>query len=211
VPELANRREREKATGDDSGGTPMSPEFLAKTLSDVIAEDAVIVNELGLATGPLELTRHDSFFGPTTSAGLGWGGGAALGAKLAAPYRLVVWTTGDGSYVFSNPAAVHHAASSLGLGLLTVIADNRVWNAVRRSTIAVYPEGHAAAGGQMALSSLEPAPDYTKFVEAYGGHGEHVAEPSELAAALQRAIAVCATGRQALVSVHVSYPDVANH
>ncbi len=211
VPELATRRVRELAAGDEAGGSPMSPEFMSKVLSDVAGPDATIVNELGLATGVLELTNHDSFFGLAISGGLGWGGGAAVGAKLGDPDRLVVWATGDGSYVFSNPAAVHHAAASLGLGLVTVIADNRVWNAVRRSTIAVYPEGAAAVAETMPLSSLEPTPDYTKFVEAYGGHGEHVSDPDELRPALERAIEVAKIGRQALVSVHVSYPDAANH
>ncbi|MGI9595239.1 MAG: thiamine pyrophosphate-dependent enzyme, partial [Acidimicrobiales bacterium] len=102
------------------------------------------------------------------------------------------------------------AAASLGLGLVTVVADNRVWNAVRRSTLAVYPEGMAATAETMPLSSLEPAPDYTKFVEAYGGHGEHVDDADLLRPALERAIEMAAAGRQALVSVRVSYPDMAN-
>ena len=55
------------------------------------------------------------------------------------------------------------------------------------------------------MSSLEPAPDYPKFVEAYGGHGEHVADPADLKPALERAIDVTRSGRQALVSVHVSH------
>ncbi len=212
VPRLAARRAAEVATGAEPGLAPMTPEFLAATLSDVIGPDAVVVNELGLATGPLELTRHDSFFGPPVSAGLGWGGGAALGAKLAAPDRLVVWATGDGSYVFSNPAACHHAAAALGLGLLTVVADNRVWNAVRRSTIALYPEGAAAAGADaMPLASLAPAPDYPKLVEAYGGYGQHVDDPTQLRAALEKAVEHTRTGHQALVSVHVSYPDSAHN
>lgn len=212
VPRLAARRARELEAGADPGQDGlMTPEYMSKVLSDVIGDDATIVNELGLATDVLELTQSTSFFGPAISAGLGWGGGAALGAKLAAPDRLVVWATGDGSYVFSNPAACHHAAASLGLGLLTVVADNRVWNAVRRSTIAVYPQGAAARSDKMPLSSLEPAPDYRKFVEAYGGHGESVSTPHALRPALERAIATCATGRQALVAVQCSYPDLAHH
>lgn len=211
VPELAVRRRRELEAGAEPGGSPMTPEYMSRILSEVAGADATIVNELGLASAMLELTEPESFFGLPVSGGLGWGGGAAVGAKLAAPDRLVIWATGDGSYVFSNPPAVHHAAASLGLGLVTVIADNRVWNAVRRSTIAVYPEGMAATTETMPLSSLEPTPDYTKFVEAYGGHGEHVADPEELRPALERAIEVAKTGRQALVSVHVSYPDAANH
>ncbi len=207
LPELAKQRARAVALGHDPGGTPMSPTYMSKVISDVIGPDATVVNELGLAPGVMEFTRQDAFFGPPISGGLGWGGGAALGVKLAEPNRLVVWTTGDGSYVFSNPAACHHAAASLDLGLLTIVADNRVWNAVRQATIADYPEGAAVGAGPIPLSSIEPTPDYTKFVEAYGGHGEHVQEPGQLRPALERAIEVTATGRQALVSVHVSAPD----
>ncbi len=82
---------------------------------------------------------------------------------------------------------------------------------MRRSTIAVYPEGMARSSEHMPLSSLEPAPDYPKLVEAYGGHGTHVAEPEELRPALERALEITASGRQALVSVHCSYPDAAHH
>ena len=209
--DLDARRQREVAAGHEPGGQVMSPEFMSLTLSEVIGSDAAVVNELGLAPAVMSFTGPHSFFGPTVSAGLGWGGGTALGAKLADPDRLVVWATGDGSYVFSNPMAVHHAAASQGLGLLTLVADNRVWNAVRRSTLAVYPEGAAARSARMPLSALDPAPDYPKIVEAYGGHGQHVEDPDELRPALERAIEICSTGRQALISVHVSYPDAAIH
>lgn len=207
VPELAARREREVAAGNDPGGSPMSPAFMSRTISDAVGEDATIVNELGLATAVMDFAHPDSFFGPSIAGGLGWGGGAAVGVKLADPDRLTLWTTGDGSYVFSNPAAVHHAAASLGLGLVTVVADNRVWNAVRRSTLAVYPNGAAAAAETMPFSSLEPAPDYPKIVEAYGGHGEQVSSPDDLRSALRRAIEVADSGRQALVAVRVGCPD----
>jgi acetolactate synthase-1/2/3 large subunit len=37
----------------------------------------------------------------TNGAGLGWSGGMALGAKLAAPERLMVQIAGDGSFYFA--------------------------------------------------------------------------------------------------------------
>ncbi|MEM7403903.1 MAG: thiamine pyrophosphate-requiring protein [Pseudomonadota bacterium] len=205
---LARRREEELAgAGKLAPGEPISPEFMTRALSEVVGDDAVIVNELGLAPGVLDITRADGFFGLPTSGGLGWAGGTALGAKLACPERTVVWATGDGSYTFSNPGACHHAAASLGLGLLTVIADNRVWNAVRRSTIAVYPQGAAAQTDVMPLTSLEPAPDYTHFVKAFGGHGETVEKPEALHDAFARALAITRSGRQAVVAVRCTYPD----
>lgn len=211
-PRLRLRRQQELADGEGTNAEgPLSPEFMSRTLSEVIGEDAIIVNELGLATQMLEMTRHDSFFGLSVSGGLGWAGGAALGVKLAAPERTVVWATGDGSYVFSNPAACHHAAASLELGMLTVVADNRVWNAVRRSTIAVYPQGHAARAQAMPLTKLEPAPDYTKMVEAYGGWGIAVSRAEDLRPALEQALEITRGGRQALVAVHCSYPDALKH
>lgn len=215
VPELAALRAEQRAGGATPGPGPiMSPEYMSRVISDVVDEDSVIVNELGLAPAVMDFTRSDSYFGPSVSAGLGWGVPAALGMLLAhrrqGTARQVVACVGDGSYLFANPAACHHAAASLGLGLLTVVADNRVWNAVRRATLAVYPEGRAASSEAMALTSLDPPADYPKLIEAYGGHGEHVDDPDQLAPALKRALAETAAGRQALVSVHCSYPDQSN-
>lgn len=215
VPELAALRAEQRASGASPGSGPaMSPEFMSRVIGEVVGPDAIIVNELGLAPSTMDFTGHDSYFGPPISGGLGWGVPAALGMTLAhkrqGTDRQVVACVGDGSYLFANPAACHHAAAALGLGLLTVVADNRVWNAVRRATLAVYPEGRAATSESMALTSLDPAPDYPKLIEAYGGHGEHVADPDALALALRRALAETKAGRQALVSVHCSYPDQAN-
>ena len=63
----------------------------------------------------------------------------------------------------------------------------------------------------MPPQCTDPAPDYPKILEAYGGHGEHVHNPDELRPALERAVEICRTGSQALIPVHVSYPDAAIH
>ena len=38
---------------------------------------------------------------------LGWGTGAALGVKLAAPEKTVIATVGEGAYMFGCPTAAH--------------------------------------------------------------------------------------------------------
>jgi acetolactate synthase I/II/III large subunit len=74
--------------------------------------------------------------------------------------------------------------------------------AVHRSTLSLYPQGHAAAEDQPPFSTLEPAPDYEKLVEASGGHGERVSDPAALPAALERALrAVRDEKRQAVLNV----------
>ena len=70
------------------------------------------------------------YFGNPSAGGLGWGMGAALGAKLASPEKTVICAVGDGAYMFGNPTrgalrvggdapagAVHHRQQrSLGGG-----------------------------------------------------------------------------------------------
>ncbi len=79
----------------------------------------------------------------------------------------------------------------------------RQGGAVERAPLGVHPDGHAARRGRpVPLSSLEPAPDFEKYVEASGGYGERVTDPEELPGALERALDVVRRERrQALVNV----------
>ena len=149
----------------------------------------------------MTFTRPDSYFGHPIAGGLGWGVPAALGAKLAQRDRLVVACVGDGSYMFANPVACHQTAAALDLPILTIVFNNGVWNAVRKSTRSVYPKGHAAAVNDMPLSSLAPSPAYEKVAEASGGLGLAVDDVSELEGAIATALAAVKGGQQALLNV----------
>jgi acetolactate synthase I/II/III large subunit len=164
-------------------------------------EDAIVFNELGCDPSVMTFTRPDSYFGHPIAGGLGWGVPAALGAKLAQRDRLVVACVGDGSYMFANPVACHQTAAALDLPILTIVFNNGVWNAVRKSTRSVYPKGHAAAVNDMPLSSLAPSPAYEKVAEASGGLGLAVEDVSELEGAIAKAIAAVKGGQQALLNV----------
>ena len=145
-----------------------------------------------------------SLFGISIAGGLGWGLPAALGAQLADRDRLVVATVGDGSYIFANPVACHHVAKSLELPVLTVVFNNQGWEAVRKATAGIYPEGEAVAALEMPLVSLAPSPDFALIAEACGGHGELVETPDQLQPALARALRVVREERrQALVDVRI--------
>jgi acetolactate synthase-1/2/3 large subunit len=88
------------------------------------------------------------------------------------------------------------------LPFLTVIFNNRLWASVGNATRAMYPDGYAVKSNRMALTHLEPAPNYERYVEASGGYGVQVADPDQLLPALRRAVAVVRDEkRQAVVNV----------
>ena len=140
------------------------------------------------------------------SVGLGWALPAALGAKLAYRERSVIAGVGDGSYMFANPVACHQTAAIHGLPILTVIFNNTVWNAVRRATKSMYPQGRAAAANTIAITSLGHPPDYAAIAGAHGAFAEKVEDADALPDAIARALkATREEGRQALLDVTVSY------
>ncbi|MBO1076100.1 thiamine pyrophosphate-requiring protein [Roseomonas marmotae] len=184
----------------------ITPEWLSHCIGEAVGEEAVIVNEYPLRQPYCPRRRWGSFYGQSTAGGLGWGFGAALGAKLALKDRLVVTTLGDGAYVFNNPAACHWVAQAHDLPVLAIVFNNRMYGAVRNSTLAMYRDGAAARDGGTLLADLSPAPDFEAYAQASGGYGEKVSDPRELPAALGRAIhAVTVERRQALLNVICDY------
>ena len=184
---------------DPSPSSPIG--WLERCINEAKDDDTILVNELGCDTSKLSFGRTDSFYGAPISGGLGFALPAALGIQLAEPDRLVMATIGDGSYIFSNPVACHHTAAALDLPVLTVVANNRVWDAVRKAASAMYPEGHAVTAADMPLTSLEPSPNYAAVIEACGGYGERVDDPDDLPAAFERALKAVSESRQALLDV----------
>ena len=134
---------------------------------------------------------------------LGWAGGAAVGAKLAAPDRTVVCLVGDGSFLFGVPSSAQWVARRYGTPALTVIYDNRGWAAPKFSTLMVHPDGAAAKADDFHVS-FEPEADLPGVARAAGGaYGVTVSDPGELPGVLKDALAVVHGGRSAVVSVHL--------
>jgi acetolactate synthase I/II/III large subunit len=181
---------------------PIHPAVISHCLQQAKDPHAIVVNEYTLRLEHCAFEYPDCYYGSSSASGLGWGAGAALGAKLAAPDRPVVAVVGDGAYLFSNPAAVHHAAALHELPVLFVVMNNAMWNAVRRFTVAMYPTGRTAKRNQSPFTRLDKLPAFEQICTAAGGYGEKVEDPAALPAALQRAMAVVKNEkRQALLNV----------
>ena len=199
----SDRSRRADAAARETEARPsLNRVSITRCLVELCGPEAVYVNEYPLALDHLPLSRPGTFFSASPSGGLGWGFGAALGIKLADPERLVVVALGDGAYMFNNPTVCHFVAEAERLPVLAVVFNDRRWNAVRRSTLSMYPDGYAARANRMPLSHLEPSPAFETVVQASGGYGERVETLEQLRPALERALhAVTVDRRQALLNV----------
>jgi acetolactate synthase I/II/III large subunit len=199
---------RKAAVEKSRTGGPMELAWLGHCLGEVRGSNDIVVSESQIPLPYLNCTAPGSFFGNSPAAGLGWGNGCALGAKLAARDKRVFSLVGDGSYMFGNPTPTHFVGQSMDLPVLTVVVNNRMWGAVRKATLGLHPEGAASRMNTSPLTMIEPSPEYEKIVEANGGYGECVKNAEDLPAAIERALkAVEVDKRQALLNVMTSYDD----
>jgi acetolactate synthase I/II/III large subunit len=201
----AKRQER-LSKASEPGPDKISQAYLSRTIAEVVGKDAVIFNEYSLMHDHCPREEPDTFYGLSSAGGLGWGLGAALGAKLAAPDKLVVATLGDGAYMFSNPMVSHWVADVHKLPILTIIINNSRYGAVRSATMSMFKDGVAGVNDGRFMADLDPSPAFELALKAQGGHGERVEKPADLPAALRRARDVVVNERrQALVNVICPY------
>ena len=181
----------------------LSAAWATRCLDRTIGPSAVLFNELACKRPLLSLERPGSFFGPSNAGGLGWALPASLGYKLAAPDKRVIACVGDGSYMFANPVACHQVAAAQDIATLTVVFNNRRWEAVRTATRSVFPDGHAVRANSMPLVPLDPSPDFERVAKACGAWAEKVSDPFTLPEALERALDRVDAGEPALLNLMV--------
>ncbi len=199
------RREERIERAKASGGPPMKPNYVGYCLNETLKGEGTIVTELGIPPETIDITRPGQFLNHPISGGLGFALPAALGAQLADRSQITVASCGDGSYMFANPVACHQIAEALELPLLTIVFNNGIWNAVKRSTLDIFPDGYAAKSNLMPVTSLQPLPDFCKVAEASRAFAQRVENGADLPKAMARAIDVIKRERrQALIEVVVA-------
>ena len=87
----------------------ITPQYLTACVRDALAdEDALLLTEAVTNYGSVSRAPAGGPPRLLISSGgssLGWAGGGAIGAKLAAPDRTIVCLVGDGSYLFGVPSS----------------------------------------------------------------------------------------------------------
>ncbi|KAF4124643.1 Acetolactate synthase large subunit or other thiamine pyrophosphate-requiring enzyme [Geosmithia morbida] len=189
---------------------------LGSVLRTVCPEDTVWAVEAVTNTGHIHNnirpTRPGSWLN-CGGGGLGWSGGAALGIKLAVDARaggkgpFVCQVVGDGTYLFSFPGSVYWISRRYGIPVLTIVLNNKGWNAPRASYTLIHPDGEGTRVGNEELNiSFAPVPDYGGIARAAGAgdiHALKVEDSSELEAVLEDAVARVQAGMTAVVDCRI--------
>jgi acetolactate synthase-1/2/3 large subunit len=169
----------------------MNNAWIAEQLNAAISRDTVVVNET--ITHRLELVQRLLKLAPggfyeASFGGLGMGLSLALGVKHAQPRRPVIVTIGDGAFHYNPVPACFGASQELGLPIAVVLFDNAGYLSQKTDVMNYYPHGSAVQTGRFAGTAITPRPEYAKLAEAYGGYGEKVTSPLDVAAALERGL-----------------------
>ena len=201
-------RDRVDAMWKDGATGIASKAWLGKCLSDALApHGGVVVAERGPTAAMMDMGHGGTFFGNTQAGGLGWAMPAALGMQFADRDRLVACAIGDGSYMFANPVACHHVAAARHLPLLTVVANNSAWDAVRTSTTDVFPDGAASRANTMPMTRIEAAPDFCAVARSCDAHALRVETADALPDAMAEAVRVVREERRQVLLDVVVRPD----
>jgi benzoylformate decarboxylase len=197
----AQRAATMKAAQANFGRDPIHPDELGAIMARTIDRDAIVVDENFTA-------RYGAFsFGfredeqmrlATSAASLGWGIGAATGAKLGAPNRQVVCSIGDGAVMYS--ASGFWTQARYGIPVLTVVWNNHNYQVVRWAQDS-YQGRMASTQRYPGMYLGDPDIDFVKLAESEGVKAERVTKASELEAALKRGIAATRDGKPCLVEV----------
>ncbi|NIM44954.1 MAG: hypothetical protein GTN80_03930 [Nitrososphaeria archaeon] len=179
---------RKKGTFAEWDHVPIKLSRLMKEMRKALRNDAVIVDES--VTSWFHLIEHFDFPQPGTlihnSGGyLGWGVGAALGAKLALPDRQVVLLIGDGGIMYEVQSL--WTASRYNIPIVIVICNNGAYMATK-TQLYFYDGKSRKSDKYVGVHLTESKLDFVKIAEGLGVHGERVEKPGEIAGALKRSL-----------------------
>ncbi len=158
-----------------------------KQISDIVARtapwDSIVATDVGQHQIWVAQHFHYDYPGQLLTSGgfgsMGFGLGAAIGAKVSHPDKTVLHITGDGSFRMNcNELAT---VAYYNLPIITIIFDNRTLGMVRQWQTLIYNKRYCE-------TDITVEPDYVKLAEAYGLSGRRVNNAADFEAALKEAL-----------------------
>jgi acetolactate synthase-1/2/3 large subunit len=201
----------EQAKSNATIGWDASPISMARLRAEIYAqiknEDWSLAANGIYNSWPLRLWNFDKSYrwiGGSGGAGMGYNAPASVGAALAnkrhGRFTLAFGGDGDLMYVPSTLwTAAHHR-----IPLLSIMHNNRAYHQeVMQVQIMADRHSRGVERAKIGTAIDDPGIDYSKLAQSMGLYAEGpIADPKELAPALQRAIAVVKRGEPALLDVH---------
>jgi len=172
----------------DDQSFPMMPERILAEVREVLPRDAIITTDVGWNKNGVgqqfPVYTPGSILTPGGYATMGFGGPAALGAKLAAPERVVVSLVGDGGFG-QNPALLATAVEE-NIPVVWVVMNNFAFGTIAGLQLAHY----GTTTGTVFHKDGKPyQADFAALARAYGAEGIKVESAAAFKGALERAIA----------------------
>ena len=159
------------------------PHEILHTISDLTRGEAIIATDVGQhqmwSCQYFHFTRPGQLLTSGGFGTMGFGYGAAFGAKLGNPDQVVVHCTGDGCFRMNchEMATVNY----YDIPVITVIFNNGTLGMVRQWQTLTCK-------GRHSQTTLNRGPDFVKLAEAYGIPGYRATNQEEFAAAFQVAL-----------------------
>jgi benzoylformate decarboxylase len=132
----------------------------------------------------LRFTPRRCYFSNSSAGHLGWGLGAAIGAKLASPNRRVVACLGDGSCMFGIQGL--WTMAKYRVPLIVIVFNNRAYMAVKNQFRGTDERIKLAA--EMGAELVGPELNFARIADSFGIFGQRVEEPGQIEPALKRAL-----------------------
>lgn len=161
----------------------LNPKQIAKAVKEILPKYSIVTTDVG--QHQMWAVQHFHFHKPgqlITSGGfgtMGFGLGAAIGAKVGNPDETVLHITGDGSFRMNlNELATEEFYK---LPIITIIFNNSVLGMVRQWQNIIYKK-------HFSQTVLDRGPDFVKLAEAFNLKGKRVTTEEELRVALKEAV-----------------------
>jgi acetolactate synthase-1/2/3 large subunit len=167
----------------DNNSETLTPKQVLTSIARIMPQDTIVATDVG--QHQMWSIQHFRFDYPgqlLTSGGfgtMGFGLGAALGAKAAHPEKVVIHMTGDGCFRMN----CHELATEehYNLPIITCIFNNQTLGMVRQWQTLIYDKRYSE-------TDLTRGPDFVKLAEAYHLKGKRVTNVRELEEALHEAL-----------------------
>ena len=161
----------------------LQPKDILDTVSRLTNANAIVATDVG--QHQMWSCQYFHFNRPgqlLTSGGfgtMGFGMGAALGAKVGNPDQVVVHCTGDGCFRMN----CHELSTEehYNIPVITIVFNNGTLGMVRQWQNLIYKK-------RFSQTTLDRGPDFVKLAEAYGLTGFRATNIDEFEAAFQKAL-----------------------